>query len=435
MNVGVVSLGCAKNQVDLEEILSYLKRNGFLTVSDPAQADILLVNTCGFIDAAKKESVDAILDLLPYGKPVVVTGCLATRYLDELKKEIPEVALWIPLEDYPHFGEKLQTLVKDRTLTGSIDPTRRVFLSPSREAYLRISDGCNNFCTFCAIPHIRGRFKSVPLDTLKTELDLMEKDGIRSLTVISQDTSMYGRDIGSSLTELVEEITKHEGFDFVKLMYLYPDEVPDSLIDLFASRKNLTPYFDLPVQHFSDHVLKKMGRRGSEQDILDLIAKFRSKVPEAVLRTTVMVGFPGETDEDFEELLKQMEEVKFDHLGCFMYCPEEGTPSATWGEQVPQSVKRKRYNAVMRLQKKISYELNKKRLGQTYRCLITGYDPKTFTYRCVSNLYAPDDIDGEMRLYSSSPLDEGDLVEAKVVNALVYDLEGEVTKVLRKAKN
>lgn len=434
MNIGIVSLGCAKNQVDLEEILAYLKRNGFETVSDPELADMIIINTCGFIDAAKKESIDAILDMIQYEKPVIVTGCLATRYLEDLKKEIPEVALWIPIEEYKNFGKLFQPLIKDRILTGEIDPTKRLFISPEREAYLRISDGCNNFCTFCAIPHIRGRFKSVEFETLKKELDMMDESNIRALTVISQDTSMYGKDLENmNLTTLTKEIIKHKNFDFVKLMYLYPDEVEEDLIDLFASDSNLTPYFDLPVQHFADHVLKRMGRRGSEQDIIDLIARFRKKVPEAILRTTIMVGFPGETEEDFQECLKQIREVKFDHLGCFMFCPEEGTPAALFKEQVPEEVKLARYNAIMKEQKKVSYQLNKKRIGKTYKCLVTKYNEEDFTYDCICNLYAPDDIDGKMRLYSKMEIKPGDLVEAKVVNALVYDLDAEVTKIIRKA--
>ena len=434
MNIGIVSLGCAKNQVDLEEILAYLKRNGFETVSDPELADMIIINTCGFIDAAKKESIDAILDMIQYEKPVIVTGCLATRYLEDLKKEIPEVALWIPIEEYKNFGKLFQPLIKDRILTGEIDPTKRLFISPEREAYLRISDGCNNFCTFCAIPHIRGRFKSVEFETLKKELNMMDESNIRALTVISQDTSMYGKDLENmNLTTLTKEIIKHKNFDFVKLMYLYPDEVEEDLIDLFASDSNLTPYFDLPVQHFADHVLKRMGRRGSEQDIIDLIARFRKKVPEAILRTTIMVGFPGETEEDFQECLKQIREVKFDHLGCFMFCPEEGTPAALFKEQVPEEVKLARYNAIMKEQKKVSYQLNKKRIGKAYKCLVTKYNEEDFTYDCICNLYAPDDIDGKMRLYSKMEIKPGDLVEAKVVNALVYDLDAEVTKIIRKA--
>ena len=432
MNVGIVSLGCAKNQVDLEEILAYLKMNGFETVSDPHLADVIIVNTCGFIESAKTESIDAILDMIRYDKPVVVTGCLATRYLEELKKEIPEVALWIPLEDYKDFSKHFQALVKDRTLVGAIDPTKRLFISPKREAYLRISDGCDNFCNFCAIPHIRGRFKSVPFETLKKELDILDGDGIKSLTVISQDTSMYGRDIGTSLTELTKEIMKHPCFDFVKLMYLYPGEVPDELIELFAKEKTLTPYFDLPVQHFSDKVLKRMGRRSNKKEIFDLIKKFRNKVEDAVIRTTVMVGFPGETEEDFNELLESIKEIKFDHLGCFMYCPEEGTPGAKFKDQIPEEVKLERYKAVMKEQKKISYALNKARIGKEYNCLITKANDD-FTYSCICNLYAPDDIDGEMRIYSKEPLNPGDFVKARVVNALIYDLEAEVTEIIRRS--
>lgn len=433
MNVGIVSLGCAKNQVDLEEILAYLKKNGFETVSDPELSDIILVNTCGFIESAKKESIDAILDRCRYGKPVVVTGCLATRYLKELKEEIPEVAEWIPLEEYKNFGEHFQKLVSDRKLTGEIDPTKRLFISPKREAYLRISDGCNNFCTFCAIPYIRGRFKSVPFKTLKTELNEREQDGIRSLTVISQDTSRYGRDIHLSLTDLVKEIVRHPGFDFVKLRYLYPDEVPEELIDLYAADNSITPYFDLPVQHFSDHVLKHRGRRGTEQDIIDLISRFRKKVPDSIIRTTVMVGFPGETEEDVDELIKQRKELKFDHLGCFTYCAEEGTPGAKFKDQVTEEVKLARYKRVRQTQKRISYALNKKRIGKEYKCLVTKRSKDGLSYSCINNVYAPDDIDGERRLYSSVPLQEGDLVRAKVVNAGVYDLEAEVTKIIRKA--
>ena len=431
MNIGIVSLGCAKNQVDLEEILAYLRKNGFETVQDPELADMILINTCGFIDAAKKESIDAILEMVEYKKPVIVTGCLATRYLEDLKKEIPEVALWIPLEDYPKFGEKLETLLKDKKFSGNIDPTQRVFISPKREAYLRISDGCNNFCTFCSIPYIRGRFKSVPFDILKQEIDDLEKQGIRSLTVISQDTSMYGRDIGLTLTDLVKEIVKHKGFDFIKLMYLYPDEVDDSLIDLFAENSNLTPYFDLPVQHFSDPVLRRMGRRGTEKDIIDLINRFKAKVPNAVLRTTIMVGFPGETDEDVEECLKQMREIRFDHLGCFTYSKEEGTPGAKLKDQIDSKTKKKRYGLVMREQKKISYALNKERIGKEFTCLITDFDEETFSYKCICNLYAPDDIDGGLRLFSKMPLVPGDLVRARIVNAMFYDLEGEVIEVIR----
>lgn len=432
MNVGIVSLGCAKNQVDLEEILAYLKINGFETVSDPTLADIIIINTCGFIESAKIESIDAILDMIKYHKPLVVIGCLATRYLDELKKEIPEVDLWIPLSEYKNFGIHFEKLLHDKKMIGEINPKNRLYISPKHEAYLRISDGCNNFCTFCAIPYIRGKFKSVPLDILKEELDILEKNDIKSLTVISQDTSMYGKDIGSSLTELVSEIVNNHNFDFVKLMYLYPDEVDDSLIEIFKSNPKLTPYFDIPVQHFSDKILKLMGRRGSSNDTINLIKRFRNEVKNSIIRTTVMVGFPYESDDDFNILLNEIKELQFDHLGCFIYSAEEGTGSYNFKEKVDFDVATQRYNLIMKEQKKISYRLNKQRIGQQITCLVKDYDPNTMTYSCVCNIYAPDDIDGCLRLYSKYELKSGMLVKAKIVNALVYDLEAEVVSIIRK---
>lgn len=431
MNIGVISLGCAKNQVDLEEMLYYLKMNGFETVSDPYLADCILINTCGFIDSAKKESIDAILDMAKCDKPIIVTGCLATRYLDELKKEMPEVSLFIPLEDYSKIGEKLETLFKDKKFKGKIDPTKRVFISPKLEAYLRISDGCNNFCSFCAIPYIRGRFKSVPFETLKEEINDLDKSGVRSLTVISQDTSMYGKDINLTLVDLVKEIAKHPNFDFVKLMYLYPDEVSDDLIALFKDT-NLTPYFDLPVQHFSDHVLRRMARRGTREDIKNLIKKFRSEVKDPILRTTVMVGFPGESEEDMDILLHDIEEIGFDHLGCFIYSPEENTPGASLSDQVDEKTKMERYKRVMKLQKKISLRKNKERIGKEYKCLITGYDKSTYSYTGITNIFATDDIDGSLQIFSKEELNVGSLVNVKIVNAFYYDLQGEVTSIIRK---
>lgn len=431
MNIGVVSLGCAKNQVDLEEILFYLKINGFEVVSDPYLADCIIINTCGFIDSAKKESIDAILDMAKFDKPIIVSGCLATRYLDELKKEMPEVSLFLPLEDYSKIGEKLEELFKDKKFVGKIDPTKRLFISPKLEAYLRISDGCNNFCSFCAIPHIRGRFKSVPFDTLKKEIEDLDENGVRSLTVISQDTSMYGKDINLTLVDLVKEIAKHPNFDFVKLMYLYPDEVTDELISLFKD-SNLTPYFDLPVQHFSDHVLRRMARRGSRADIKNLINKFRNEVKDPILRTTVMVGFPGETDEDIDILLSDIQEIGFDHLGCFIYSPEENTPAANFKDQIDEKVKIERYKKVMKLQKKISLKKNKERIGKEYKCLITGYDKNTFSYTGITNIFATDDIDGSLQVFSKEELNVGSLVTIKIVNAFYYDLQAEVVNILRK---
>ena len=431
MNLGIVSLGCAKNQVDLEEIIYLFKLNGFNIVSNPKDADYILINTCSFILDAKKESIQAIFDMLDYKKPVIVTGCLPSRYLEELKKEIPEVKAYIPLNKYNSFAKEINSLIKDINIKGEIDPRKREFISNHYEAYLRISDGCNNNCTFCAIPSFRGRFKSVPLETLKDELTMFEDNNIRSLTLISQDTSMYGIDISSNLVELVKEINKHNYFDFVKLMYLYPDEVSDELIQLFKDNNNLTPYFDLPVQHFSNNVLLRMGRRGSQEDIHNLINKFRL-VKDSIIRTTVMVGFPGESIDDFNILLDDIKKLKFDHLGCFMYSEEENTPASKFIDDVPPKEKQRRYKKVMDVQKKISFDLNKKRINKLFNCLITSYDNNTYSYSGISNIYAPDDIDGKLTIYSKEEIPLGSLVEVKIINAQEYDLDAEVVKIIRR---
>ena len=435
MNIGFISLGCAKNLVDSEEIISFLKRSGATIVPDPKNADLIFINTCAFIEAAKKEAIDTILEMAKYGKPLVVLGCFAQRYGKAVASEMPEVKCWIPFGTYGTIAQQLNAAFPNLDLSGGIDATKREFAYPGPEAYLRIAEGCNDFCTFCAIPYIRGRFHSVPLPLLERQMDDMEKGGIRSLTLIAQDTSMYGRDIGTSLTALVQKCLQHPRFNWVKLMYLYPDEIPDSLIEFYAdSEHSLTPYFDLPLQHASDHILKRMNRRGREQDYVELLDKVRTKRPDIVLRTTMMVGFPGETDEDFEELLRFVEKEKFDHLGAFIYNREEGTPAYSFKDQVPAKIKKERLDALMKLQAGISYSLNKARIGRKYKVLITGYDVGNLAYKGISDLFAPDDIDGKLYVFSDDPLSVGDIVEAEIVNGSVYDLDAKVVRVLEKAE-
>ena len=371
MNIGFISLGCAKNQVDSEEILSYLKRNGFEIVSDPELSDIIIVNTCAFIEQAKVEAIRTILDMTTYKKPLIVIGCMAQRYYEELKQEIPEIDLIIPIEDYSKFGERLKELLPKLKLEGRIDPTKRYYTSKAHEAYLRISEGCNNRCSYCAIPLIRGNFISVDMNTLKQELENMVKDNIKAITIISQDTTKYGSDIEFSIVDLLKEVCKHKEFEFVKLMYLYPDEIDEELIDFYADHKELSPYFDLPLQHSSNKVLKLMNRRGTREENLALIKKFKSKVPHAILRTTMMVGFPGETEEDFEDLMNFIDEIEFDHLGCFTYSKEEDTPSYDFPDEVPTKIKNDRLKKLMKKQMRISYKLNKQRLNKIYKFIIT----------------------------------------------------------------
>lgn len=429
MNIGFISLGCAKNQVDSEEMLSYFARNAFNIVSDPAIADIIVINTCGFLEASIKEAYDVIDEMNEYQKPIVVTGCLAERYEERLRRERPEVALIIPIHDYPNIGYKLAALIKDVDLAGRMEDTKRLYTTPPYQAYLKISDGCDNRCTYCTIPLIRGGFHSVPLETLKLELDILEKDGIKELVVISQDTTRYGTDhpeLGVTIVDLLMECLKHEGFIFIRLLYLYPDEITDELIALFKAEPRLTPYFDVPIQHSSDSVLKRMNRRGTRAELLALFKKIREEIPHAVIRTTLIVGFPGETKEDFEDLQAFVDEVSFDHLGVFTYSREKGTPSYLYKEQVPAKIKVARYNKIMRLQAKHAYLNNKKHIGEVVDVLVLDYDEDNLCYRGVVYMFAPDDIDGEFFLYSSKPLNYGDRVKARIVNNSVYDLEAEL---------
>lgn len=419
MNVGFISLGCAKNQVDSEEILSYLKRNGFEIVSNPELADILVINTCAFIESAKIEAIDTILEASTYKKPLIVIGCMAQRYAQQLKEEIPEIDLIIPISDYSKFGEKLNQLLPELVLQGRIDPTKRYYTSKSHEAYLRISEGCNNRCNYCAIPLIRGNFVSIPLETIKQELDSMVKEGIKAITIISQDTTRYGSDIGLTIVDILKEVCKHKEFEFVKLMYLYPDEISEELIDFYKDHKELSPYFDLPLQHSSDKVLKLMNRRGTRQENLDLIKEFKRKVPNSILRTTMMVGFPGEEDEDFEDLLKFIDEIEFDHLGAFTFSREEDTKAYDMPNQVSQKVMDERLKKLMKKQMKISYKLNKQRIGKVYKFMVQEYDEDNMCYFGVSDIYAPDDIDGKLYVYSSKPLKEGDIVNV-ILNNLCF---------------
>lgn len=426
MNIGFISLGCSKNQVDSEEILMYLKRNGCEITTDPDLADVIIINTCAFIEAAKKEAIEVILDMASYKKPLVVVGCMAQRYAEELKKEIPEISLIIPIKDYNRFGELFKELTK-MDLVGKIDPTKRLYISKSKEAYLRISEGCNRMCTYCAIPLIRGRFTSVPLETLKEELKEMDKAGIKSINIISQDTTNYGKDIGLTIVDLLKEVVKYPNFEFIKLMYLYPSEVSDELINFFKEHPNMTPYFDLPLQHSSNSVLKRMNRRGTREDYLELIDKFRKEVPNAILRTTMMVGFPGETDEDFQDLLDFVKSCEFDHLGAFTYSKEEGTAAFRFDNEVDPKVAKQRYKELMKLQNRITYRNNKKRIGQEIKFLVQEYDEEDLCYFGISDLFAPDDIDGKLFVYSKRPLQVGEIVKCKIVNTRsAYDLEGEV---------
>ena len=426
--IALISLGCAKNLVDSENILGLLLKNHYEIVNNKEEADILIINTCGFIEASKKESIDVILDNINKKQKVVVTGCLVNRYVDDLKKSIPEVDLWIPIRDYPRFNQLLATLDKDITNYEGLNDDYRLVSTGSYSAYLKIGEGCSNCCTYCAIPLIRGPYVSRPYEDIIKEAKKFASEGYKELIVLEQDTTRYGLDLKEKKTivDLLKGLLEIKELAFIRLLYLYPDEITDELIDLIAKEKRLTPYFDIPIQHSEDKILKAMNRRGDKAYLTKLFNKIKTKIPNAVLRTTVMVGFPGETKEDFDNLLKFIEEVKFDHLGGFTYSKEEGTKSYDFPHQVRQDTKQKRLDEMMALQQKISYDLNKRYIGEIMNGLVVGKENGYYLLRSYWN--APDDVDGKILFSSNEELKEGDIVNVKIKESYVYDLYGEIVK-------
>lgn len=427
LKVGLVSLGCAKNLVDSENILGLLRHDGYIITSSIKDSDILIVNTCGFIDSSKKESIETIFEMLSYGKPVVVTGCLVERYEKELKKEIPE-ATFIPIHDYPKFNELFREVDKALTEKGGLDDHYRIISTGNFSAYLKIGEGCDNCCTYCAIPLIRGHFVSRPYNEIIEEANNLAESGIKEVIVLEQDTTKYGIDLKDqyNIVDLLKGLLEIKKLDYIRLLYLYPDEITEELINLIASEKRLTSYFDIPIQHSEDHILKAMNRRGDKELLRNLFNEIKTRVPNAVLRTTVMVGFPGETEEDVDNLIAFMEEVQFDHLGAFTYSREEGTKSYDFDNQIDEEIKQKRLDKVMRAQQGISYRKNKTHIGEIMEGLVVGKEKEQYLLRSYWN--APDDVDGKIYFSSQEDLLEGDIVKVKITDAFVYDLMGEHIK-------
>ena len=422
--IALISLGCEKNLVDSENILGLLLKNHYEIVNDKDDADILIINTCGFIESSKKESIDTILDNIGKKQKVVVTGCLVNRYAEELKKAIPEVDLWIPIRDYKRFNALLATLDNELTNYEGLNDSYRLVSTGKYSAYLKIGDGCSNCCTYCAIPLIRGPYASRSFESIIDEAKRLASEGYKELIVLEQDTTRYGLDLKEKKTivDLLEELLKINGLEYIRLLYLYPDEITDELIDLIAKEERLTPYFDIPIQHSEDKILKAMNRRGDKEFLKQLFAKIRNKMPNAILRTTIMVGFPGETKEDFDNLLDFVKEIKFDHLGAFKYSKEEGTKSYNFPHQVREATKQKRLEALMELQQGISYSLNKRHVGEVMTGLVVGKENDYYLLRSYFN--APDDIDGKILFSSDKPLKEGEKVKVLIKESYVYDLYG-----------
>ena len=442
MNVGLVTLGCTKNQVDSEMILGAFKSQGFNIVNQVEDADIIVVNTCGFIQSAKEEAIDTILEMADYKeigkcKALIVTGCLAKRYKSQIIESMPEVDLVIGVDEYENISEILSNFFNQKKLlnqykfTQKLDFNNRVISSTYPLAYIRISDGCDNRCSYCAIPLIRGKFKSRKMEDILQEVEGLAKQGIKEFCIISQDTSKYGLDIYGELklAELLKKMSQINGVKWIRILYMYLFETTDELIEEIGKNDKVCKYFDIPIQHLNDRLLKDMNRHDTKQIIFDRIQKIRQIVPEAILRTTCIVGFPGETEKEFEELLDGIKEIKFDRLGAFTYSREEDTKSYDFEDQIDEDIKEKRLKKLFDVQKEISLEKNKQRLGKEYEVIIEDISEDEQYFVCRSMLEAPD-VDG--RIYvkidedSASKAIVGEYSLVKIIDYNEYDLFAQI---------
>ena len=454
MNVGFISLGCSKNLIDTEVAIGLFKNNNYKIVNNPDEADILVVNTCGFIESAKEEAINTILEMAEYKKKrckyLIAMGCLVQRYYDDLVKLLPEVDLFVKIDEYNKLWDKIEDLLKrdivEKSKTKTVTkisevkplpmPTynelmERIVTTGKNYAYLKIGEGCSNRCTYCAIPYIRGPFVSRKMEDVLDEAEMLAKKGIKELIVIAQDTTKYGVDIygESKLAELLEKLSKINGIEWIRFLYSYPEGITDELIKVIATNKKIAKYFDIPIQHISNPILKKMNRKTSKENITAIIEKIRNEIPDVTLRTSLIVGFPGETKEDFEELLDFVKNTKFDKLGTFMYSKEEGTPAARLPEQIHGNTKKSRYNKIMEAQQEISKQILKNKIGKTYKVLVEdmSFDGKYFIGRTMQDV--PDE-DGLVYIENNDNSNENEIldnfVNCKIIDVSNYDLIGEI---------
>ena len=434
MNVGFVHLGCSKNLVDTEMTIGLFKENGYKIVNNEEEADILVINTCGFIGPAKEEAINTILEMAEYKKKrckyLIVMGCLVERYKEELSKAIPEVDLWIKYSSYNTIWEQIETILKsEKENKNNLDFLDRVITTGNNFAYLRIAEGCSNFCTYCAIPKIRGPFVSRKMEEVIEEAKKLVNEGYEELIIIAQDTTKYGIDIygESKLAELLKELCKIEKLKWIRFLYAYPETITDELIEVVKNEDKICKYFDIPIQHISNSVLKRMNRKSNGETIRNLIKRLRKEIPGVVIRTTVMVGFPGETKEDFEELYDFVKEARFERLGAFSFSKEEGTPAEKLKDQIHPMTKKSRYNKIMSLQQKIASETQQEMVGKELEVLIETktFDGKYYVGRSYREV---PDIDGLIYIEMVDKALEGKFVKCKITKASGYDLIGEIVK-------
>lgn len=437
-NIGMVSLGCAKNQLDAEIMLGLLDGNGHKIVASPEDADIIIVNTCGFIESAKQESIDTILEMAEYKndrcKALIVTGCLAERYNSEVLEQLPEVDALLGVGDY----DKIASIINS-TLAGEkpmiyghkdTDPEEglpRVLTTPSYTAYIKIAEGCDNHCTYCAIPKIRGKYRSRKPEDIIAEAQELAKSGVKELIVIAQDTTRYGKDLDGDVTlaKLLEALCKIPGIEWIRTHYYYTEAVTDELIEVMAREEKICNYIDMPIQHINNNVLRKMARRTNRAEIEKTLEKMRKAMPDCVIRTSLIVGFPQETEDEFSELLEFVKTGAFDRMGVFAYSQEEDTPAAEFDGQIDEDIKQKRLDILMQHQQRISLEKNREKLGKTVRVLAEGYDEECFLY--YGRSYGDSiGVDGRVYFAAEDEVLPGDFVDVEILDCDEYDLTGKV---------
>lgn len=438
--IGMISLGCPKNQVDAEHMLALMDAEGWEIVDYVDGCDAVIVNTCGFIDDAKKEAIENILDMVELKKEgviskIIVTGCLAQRYKDEIVKEIPEVDAVIGIGANGDIIKTVEEVMSGVDTIENYPPQcelplegQRILTTPQYWAYLKIGEGCSNRCTYCTIPSIRGNMRSRSMENVIDEAKQLAESGVKELILIAQDTTSYGLDLYGKLKlpELLNELCKIDSIEWIRLLYCYPDRITDELIETMKNQEKVVNYIDLPLQHADDKILKAMNRRGDQALIRNVISKLRTEIPDVVIRTTFIVGFPGEGEEEFETLAEFVNEIEFDRLGVFTFSPQEGTPAFDMEDQVDEDIKTRRGEVIMQDQYSIMEEKNNEKIGKTYKVVVEDYDGYSDSYTGRTYMDAPE-IDGLVKFTSHKDLDIGDFVDVEIFDVEDYDLIGEVT--------
>lgn len=445
MKIGVVSLGCPKNLVDSETMLGLIHEENYEITNDPSEAEIIIVNTCGFIESAKEESINTILQMAEYKKSgsckyIIVTGCLSQRYAEELFNELPEADAIAGVEVYDEIGSIIKRVMNgerfimlERTKPDVIYTSKETFLpriltTPSYTAYLKIAEGCDNCCSYCAIPKIRGPYRSKPMEQVLKEAKALAANGVKELIVVAQDTTRYGEDLPGGkllLADLLKELNKIESLKWIRVMYCYPNNFTDELIETFASLDKVCKYVDLPLQHASNRLLASMNRYDTREEVETLLAKLRKRIPGIVIRTTFIVGFPGETDADFEELKEFVEQQRFENAGVFAYSQEEGTVAGAMPNQIPDEIKQERYHELMALQAQISEEIHKDTEGQTLEVLVEGIEEDGSGLHYGRSYREAPDIDGLVFIENPGDIKPGCFIKVNILQGFTYESVGE----------